>query len=61
MQSGLTSLVASGIASHAFWNSGDFLQRWIRSWLFSWIAILPFVFLAAPLFRSAVTWMTRER
>lgn len=61
MQSGLTSLAASGIASHAFWSSGEFLQRWIQSWLVSWVVILPVVLLAAPLLRSAVTWMTRER
>ena len=60
MQSGVTSLAASGIASRSLWDSGVFLQGWMQSWLISWIAILPVVLLVAPVLRSAVAWMTCE-
>jgi hypothetical protein len=60
MQSGLTSLVASGIASRGSWNSGDFLQNWLHSWLYAWMVILPVVLLAAPFLRTAVARITRE-
>lgn len=60
MQSGVTSLAASGISSRALWDSSAFLQGWMQSWLISWIAILPVVLLVAPVLRNAVAWMTRE-
>ena len=52
IQSGLTSLVAAGIASLSSLTTGHFLWNWIASWLISWALILPVVLLAAPAIRS---------
>lgn len=60
MQSGVTCFVASGIASRALWSSDAFFQKWILSWMFSWLSILPVVFLVAPFLRDAVSWMTYD-
>ncbi|MGY3602699.1 MULTISPECIES: DUF2798 domain-containing protein [unclassified Bradyrhizobium] len=48
IQSGMTSLVAAGIASIPSLATGHFLWNWFSSWLISWAAMSPVVFLAAP-------------
>ncbi|HEY7243377.1 MAG TPA: DUF2798 domain-containing protein [Xanthobacteraceae bacterium] len=54
IQSGLTSLIAAGIASWPLWGSGRFLLNWIVSWLISWVVMLPAVLFAAP----AIRWLS---
>lgn len=54
LQSGLTCLIAAGIASYPS------IQHWIISWLISWGAMLPVVVLAAPAIRSLSLSLTRE-
>ena len=56
IQSGLTCLVAAGIASYP--DSGT--ARFIEHWLISWLAMLPVVLLAAPLIRALVNHLTRD-
>ncbi len=60
IQSGLTSLIASAIASFPFIASGGFLANCIRSWLIAWAMMLPVVILAAPAIRSLVLVLTRD-
>jgi len=51
IQSGLTSLIAAGIASLPVMAVGPFLMHWLLAWLASWIVMLPVVVLAAPAIR----------
>ena len=49
IQSGLTSLIAAGIASLPAPSAMLFVQHWMVSWLIAWAAMLPVVLLAAGL------------
>ena len=60
IQSGLTSLIAAGIASFPSLARGNFLQNWAVSWLIAWAAMLPVVLLAAPAIRSLALALTRD-
>lgn len=60
IQSGLTCLIAAGIASYPSLATGTFFRNWAVSWLIAWIGMLPVVLLAAPLIRAASLWLTRE-
>jgi hypothetical protein len=60
IQSGLTSLIAAGIASVPSLGTGHFLWHWLLSWLVSWVAMAPIVLLAAPAIRSLSLALTRE-
>lgn len=60
LQSGLTSLVASGVASLASAGSEKFLANWLCSWMTAWTVMLPVVTLAAPAIRRAALALTRE-
>ncbi|MBY8967207.1 DUF2798 domain-containing protein [Algiphilus sp. NNCM1] len=59
IQSGMTCLIATGIASVPSIEGGAFLWHWLRSWALAWITMLPFVVLAAPLIQRAVWRLTR--
>ena len=58
LQSGLTSLIAAGIAvtPHAFDEA--YLAHWLKAWLVSWLLMLPVVILAAPFIRRIVKGVT---
>ena len=60
IQSGLTSLVASGIASLPADNAMSFVGHWMVSWLIAWAAMLPIVLLAAPAIRAFSLLLTQE-
>ena len=60
IQSGLTSAIASGIASMSFLADGTFLQRWLQSWLVAWLLMLPVVVFAAPSIRKLSIMLTRD-
>ena len=60
IQSGLTCLVAAGIASYPESDAARFIEHWLVCWLISWLAMLPVVLLAAPLIRALVNHLTRE-
>ena len=60
IQSGLTCLVAAGIASFPVKGVGAFFEHWLIAWLVSWLTMLPIVLLAAPVIRACVDHLTRE-
>jgi uncharacterized protein DUF2798 len=60
IQSGFTCAVAAGIASGPFMYTGIFISHWLKSWIFAWAAMIPFVLLITPLIRRAVDVLTRE-
>ena len=60
LQSGLTSLIAAGIASFPADGAVLFVRHWVVSWLIAWLAMLPIVLLAAPAIRAFSLWLTRE-
>jgi hypothetical protein len=60
IQSGLTSLIAAGIASWPEPGVLLFLRHWLVSWLVAWALMVPVVLLAAPAIRAVALWMTRE-
>ena len=59
LQSGLTTLIASGIASVPLLAAGEFLLNWGRSWLTAWLLVLPIVIFAAPFIRRASEMLTK--
>lgn len=60
IQSGLTSLVAAGIASLPAERAMVFVAHWMVSWLIAWAAMVPVVLLAAPAIRAVSLRLTRE-
>jgi hypothetical protein len=60
LQSGLTSLVASGFGSLPLVGSNTFLSSWLMAWGLSWLVMLPLVLVAAPFLRKASTLLTRD-
>ena len=60
IQSGLTCLIAAGIASLPSLATGNFLRNWLASWLIAWVTMLPVVLLAAPAIRSLALALSRE-
>ncbi|MGY8710188.1 DUF2798 domain-containing protein [Bradyrhizobium sp. 18BD] len=60
IQSGLTSLIAAGIASLPAASAMLFIRHWMVSWLLAWAAMLPLVLLAAPAIRAVALLLTRE-
>jgi len=60
IQSGMTSLIAAGIASYPLMGSGPFFRHWLVSWLVAWAIMLPIVLLAAPFIRALVNALTRD-
>jgi hypothetical protein len=60
IQSGLTCAIAAAIASYPFTAEHTFVMHWLRSWLFSWILMLPVVVFAAPAIRGLTHRLTRD-
>lgn len=60
LQSGLTSGVASGIASLPFWATGGFWRAWLTAWGIAWLTMLPLVVFAAPLIQKLAYALTRD-
>ncbi|MBR0811764.1 MULTISPECIES: DUF2798 domain-containing protein [Bradyrhizobium] len=60
IQSGLTSLIAAGIASFPAGSAMIFIGHWMVSWLIAWAAMLPIVLMAAPAIRAFALRLTRE-
>lgn len=60
IQSGLTSLIAAGIASFPATSVLLFIRHWMASWLIAWVAMLPIVVLAAPAIRSLSVRLTKD-
>ena len=60
IQSGLTSLIAAGIASFPAATAMICVRHWMLSWLIAWAAMLPVVLLAAPAIRAFSLRLTKE-
>ena len=60
IQSGLTTVVATGIASFPEPTLAQFVTHWLLSWLVAWAAMLPVVMLAAPGIRALTVALTRD-
>jgi len=60
IQSGLASMIASGIASFALLAVGNFFRNWLASWFISWALMLPLVLIAAPAIRALSLALTRD-
>ena len=60
IQSGLASMIASGIATFALLAVGNFFRNWLASWFISWALMLPLVLIAAPAIRSLSLALTRD-
>lgn len=60
IQSGLTCLIATGIASLPLVRHEGFWQHWARSWVLAWLTMLPVVILAAPVIQRIVDRLTHE-
>jgi len=60
IQSGLTCLIAAGIASLPASAPAVFIKHWLLSWLISWTMMLPVVLVAAPAIRAVSLRLTRE-
>ena len=60
IQSGLTSLIASGFGSASQIGSVGFFRQWMLAWLTAWAVMLPIVLLAAPAIRRFANALTRE-
>ena len=60
IQSGLTTLIAAGIASFPAGDAVTFLAHWLVAWLIAWAVMLPVVLLAAPAIRAFSLRLTQE-
>lgn len=60
IQSGLTSLIAAGVASFPSPTFTQFFIHWLVSWLIAWAVMLPIVLLAAPGIRALTVALTRD-
>jgi hypothetical protein len=61
IQSGFTCAIAAAIASAPFIYEGVFFSHWLKSWIFAWAIMIPFVILATPFIRRAVDLLTQDR
>jgi len=60
IQSGLTTLIATGIASFPEPTTAQFIAHWLLSWLVAWAMMMPVVILAAPAIRTLSVRLTRD-
>ncbi|MBI5128822.1 MAG: DUF2798 domain-containing protein [Rhodopseudomonas palustris] len=60
LQSGITTAVASMIASVPFLGEQTFAEHWLPAWGASWMVMLPVVLFAAPLLRRLTLVLTTE-
>jgi hypothetical protein len=59
LQSCLTCAFAAAVA-HSADSFGVFVGHWLKTWLLSWVMVLPIVLLAAPVIRKIVSYVTGE-
>lgn len=59
LQSGLTTSIASGIASFPMIAEDRFLSNWLWAWVTAWMFMVPVVLMAAPTIRRLAVALTR--
>ena len=60
IQSGVTTAVASAVASFPFLANGAFVANWVESWLTSWALMVPIVIFAAPTIQRVTVLLTND-
>lgn len=60
LQSGITTSVASLIASARLVGEETFVAHWLTAWAASWMVMLPVVLFAAPLLRRLTLVLTTD-
>ena len=60
IQSGVTTAVASAVASFSFLANGAFVANWVESWLTSWALMVPVVIFAAPTIQRVTVLLTSD-
>ncbi len=60
IQSGFTCAIAAAIASGPLMYTGIFLGHWLKSWIFAWAVMIPFVLVITPFIRKTVDALTKE-
>ena len=60
IQSGVTTSVASAVASFRFLTDGAFLVNWIDAWFASWALMVPIVIFAAPAIQRVTLLLTSD-
>lgn len=60
IQSGLTTALATAVATFNSLATESFLFHWLRSWAIAWALMLPVVVAAAPLLRRLTLCLTRQ-
>jgi len=60
LQSGLTTGIATGVASAGYFDEAMFLARWGQAWLTSWALMIPVVLFAAPVIQRLTRLLTHE-
>ena len=60
IQSGVTTAVASAVASFPFLANGAFVANWGESWLTSWALMVPIVIFAAPTIQRVTVLLTND-
>ena len=58
IQSGLTTAIATAIASLPFLAEATFLVHWLGAWAVAWAAMTPVVLVAAPVIRRLTVALT---
>ena len=60
IQSGVTTAVASAVASFHSLEGGTFVASWLESWFASWALMVPVVIFAAPAILRVTQLFTRD-
>lgn len=60
IQAGVTTAVASAVASFRFLADAGFVGNWLESWLTSWALLVPIVIFAAPSIQRLTLLLTRD-
>ncbi|MDR7040457.1 choline-glycine betaine transporter [Methylobacterium sp. BE186] len=60
LQSGITTLISSGIASAPLAGEDRFLTHWLWAWAIAWSFMIPIVVVAAPTIRRVATALTAD-
>lgn len=58
IQSGLTTLIATGVVSSHTLKGWEFMRAWASTWPPAWCVTLPVVLLAAPVIKRIVNRLT---
>lgn len=61
IQSGLTTSVATAVATSGYEYEAMFLLRWATAWFTSWVLMMPLVLFVAPAIQRLTSLLTCDR